>query len=139
MMSAINICVVMLLVIRDRTDSVTEERRAVVARGAGAVRGVGGGSNCITSMVGAPTGTTLVDHVGRRKLMLWPSVCGMCGMGTVAGLLGPAGVQSTMRTNAGISFICEHHYLLIALGSPSSPLHGILQQWLDASAGPLSS
>jgi MFS family permease len=94
--------------------------------------------NSITSMVGALTGTSLVDHVGRRKLMLWASVCSMCGMGIVAGLLSPAGVQSTMRANAGISFICEHHYLLIALGSPSSPLHGILQQWLDASSGPVS-
>jgi sugar porter (SP) family MFS transporter len=61
--------------------------------------------NSITSMVGALTGTSLVDHVGRRKLMLWASVCSMCGMGIVAGLLSPAGVQSTMRANAGISFI----------------------------------
>ncbi|RSH89116.1 hypothetical protein EHS25_002782 [Saitozyma podzolica] len=61
--------------------------------------------NSITSMIGALTGTCLVDHVGRRKLMLFASVCCMCGMAIVAGLLSPAGPQSTMRANAGISFI----------------------------------
>jgi MFS family permease len=66
--------------------------------------------NSITSMVGALTGTCLVDHVGRRKLMLFASVCCMCGMAIVAGLLSPAGPQSTMRANAGISFICERRF-----------------------------
>jgi hypothetical protein len=34
----------------------------------------------------------------------------MCGMAIVAGLLSPAGPQSTMRANAGISFICERRF-----------------------------
>ena len=63
--------------------------------------------NSVTSMVGALTGTAIVDHVGRRPLLITASFCCTAGMGIVAGLLSPAGPQSTMRANAGISFICK--------------------------------
>jgi len=61
--------------------------------------------NSITSFIGALTGTSLVDKLGRRKLMLFSACACMCGMAIVAGLLSPAGPQSQMRANAGISFI----------------------------------
>jgi hypothetical protein len=51
----------------------------------------------------------MVDHVGRRSLMLFGQVSCMSGMFIVAGLLSSAGPQSTMRANAGISFICQLH------------------------------
>jgi MFS family permease len=63
--------------------------------------------NSITSFTGALAGTSIVDKVGRRKLMLTAAFSCMCGMAIVAGLLSPAGTQSAMRANAGISFICE--------------------------------
>lgn len=61
--------------------------------------------NSVTSFIGALTGTALVDHVGRRFLMLFSSVSCMSGMFIVAGLLSSAGQKSTMRANAGITFI----------------------------------
>lgn len=64
--------------------------------------------NSITSFAGALTGTALVDHVGRRKLMLFSSVCCMVGMMIVAGLLSGASDKSQIRANAGIVFICVY-------------------------------
>jgi len=61
--------------------------------------------NSVTSFIGALSGTAVVDHVGRRPLLLFSSVSCMSGMAIVAGLLSPGGKQSTMRANAGISFI----------------------------------
>jgi MFS family permease len=61
--------------------------------------------NSVTSFIGALSGTALVDRLGRRKLMLFASVCCFCGMLIVAVLLSPAGKPSTARANAGISFI----------------------------------
>jgi MFS family permease len=63
--------------------------------------------NSVTSFIGALTGTAVVDHFGRRPLLLFASFSCTAGMAIVAGLLSPAGPQSTTRANAGISFICE--------------------------------
>jgi MFS family permease len=60
--------------------------------------------NSVTSFIGALSGTAIIDHVGRRKLMLFSAVSCMIGMAIVAGLLSSKGDQ--MRANAGISFIC---------------------------------
>jgi hypothetical protein len=61
--------------------------------------------NSVTSFIGALSGTAVVDRLGRRKLMLFASVCSFCGMLIVAVLLSPAGKESTARANAAISFI----------------------------------
>ena len=62
--------------------------------------------NSVTSMIGALTGSAIIDHVGRRKLMLFASCSAMIGMLIVGGLLSPAGEDNSIRANAGISFIC---------------------------------
>jgi len=61
--------------------------------------------NSVTSFIGALTGTAVVDHFGRRPLLLFASFSCTAGMAIVAGLLSPAGPQSPTRANAGISFI----------------------------------
>lgn len=61
--------------------------------------------NSVTSMIGALTGASIVDHVGRRKLMLAAAFSCICGMTIVGGLLSPAGSESETRATAGISFI----------------------------------
>ena len=63
--------------------------------------------NSVTSFIGALTGTSMVDFVGRRFLLLFAEISCMSGMFLVAGLLSPTGPQNTTRANAGISFICE--------------------------------
>lgn len=63
--------------------------------------------NSVTSMIGALSGSAIVDHVGRRKLLLTGITCAACGMLIVGALLSPTGVQSKARADAGISFICE--------------------------------
>ena len=62
--------------------------------------------NSVTSFIGALSGTAIIDHVGRRKLMLFSAFSCMIGMAIVAGLLSPSGEHSQTRANAGISFIC---------------------------------
>jgi len=54
-----------------------------------------------------PLGSAVVDHIGRRKLMLFASCSCVIGMLIAGGLLGPYGDQNKMRADAGISFICE--------------------------------
>jgi len=61
--------------------------------------------NSVTSMIGALTGSAIIDHVGRRKLMLFASCSAMIGMLIVGGLLSPAGEDNSTRATAGISFI----------------------------------
>jgi hypothetical protein len=52
-------------------------------------------------MIGALTGTAIVDHFGRRKLLLTTSVICVATMAIISGLLAnPA--QNAMRANAGI-------------------------------------
>jgi len=63
--------------------------------------------NSVTSMIGALTGSAIIDHVGRRKLMLFASCSAMIGMLIVGGLLSPAGEDNSTRATAGISFICK--------------------------------
>jgi len=74
--------------------------------------------NSVTSMIGALTGSAIIDHVGRRKLMLFASCSAMIGMLIVGGLLSPAGEDNSMRANAGISFICTS-FLTISIIIPS--------------------
>lgn len=63
--------------------------------------------------------------------------CAAVGMCIVGALLSPAGEESKMRADAGISFICE---LLRVLARDYdrhlrfSPLHGVLLLWFHASA-----
>ncbi|ORX35137.1 and other transporter-domain-containing protein [Kockovaella imperatae] len=62
-------------------------------------------ANAVTSFAGAMTGVAIVDHVGRRGLMLWAAAsCGI-GMAICAGLLSDTGPKTLMRTNASIAFI----------------------------------
>jgi MFS family permease len=63
--------------------------------------------NSITSFAGALTGVSLVDKLGRRKLMLFSAFSCCIGMSIVVGLLSKSGEQSATRANAGISFICK--------------------------------
>lgn len=56
---------------------------------------------------GSPSiGTSIVDHVGRRKLLLSGISCAAAGMLIVGALLSPAGEESKARANSGIAFIC---------------------------------
>jgi MFS family permease len=73
--------------------------------------------NSCTSMIGALTGSAIVDHVGRRKLLLTGITCAAIGMCIVGFLLSPLGVETTTRANAGISFICESFELHTRDGS----------------------
>ncbi|WVW85157.1 hypothetical protein I302_107195 [Kwoniella bestiolae CBS 10118] len=79
-------------------------------------------ANSLTSMGGALTGTFLTDHVGRRPLLLFGSSSCMIGMALAAGLLSPAGEQSTVRANAGISFI---FLFMICYSAGFTPLQGL--------------
>lgn len=87
--------------------------------------------NSVTSFAGALLGTSMVDYVGRRFLMLFAEVSCACGMFIVAGLLSDAGKQSQTRANAGISFICKS---LSERKADASPLHGLLLVRMDAAA-----
>jgi hypothetical protein len=62
--------------------------------------------NSCTSMIGALSGSAIVDHVGRRKLLLTAITCAGIGMCIVGFLLSPLGEESKTRADAGISFIC---------------------------------
>lgn len=66
--------------------------------------------NSVTSFAGALLGTSMVDYMGRRFLMLFAEISCACGMFIVAGLLSDAGPQNQTRANAGISFICEFRF-----------------------------
>lgn len=63
--------------------------------------------NSCTSMIGALSGSAIVDHVGRRKLLLSGIASAAIGMLIVGALLSPAGEQSKVRADFGIAFICE--------------------------------
>ena len=89
-------------------------------------------------MLGALTGSAIVDHVGRRKLLLTGITCAAIGMCIVGFLLSPLGVETTTRANAGISFICKFlGACLVKL--KLSPVHGYLLLWLDSPPGALPS
>ena len=62
--------------------------------------------NSITSMIGAFIGTTIIDHVGRRKLMLFAATSCMIGMALTGGLFSDTSNADTSRANAGVAFIC---------------------------------
>jgi hypothetical protein len=49
----------------------------------------------------------IVDHVGRRKLLLSAVTTSATIMFIVGALLSPSGAQSATRANAGVSFICQ--------------------------------
>ena len=96
--------------------------------------------NSVTSFIGALTGTAVVDHFGRRPLLLFASFSCTAGMAIVAGLLSPAGPQSPTRANAGISFICKSSLPSYpGIDIDDSPFHGILLVRLDSTSSPLSS
>lgn len=78
--------------------------------------------NSCTSMIGALTGSAIVDHVGRRKLLLTAITCASCGMFIVGALLSPSGVQSATRANAGISFI---FLFMVFFSFGVTPLQGL--------------
>lgn len=63
--------------------------------------------NSGTSMVGALVGSGVVDHIGRRKLMLFAAFACCAGMVIVGGLLSPAGGPEALagRADAGVAFI----------------------------------
>ena len=92
--------------------------------------------NSVTSMIGALTGSAIIDHVGRRKLMLFASCSAMIGMLIVGGLLSPAGEQNSIRANAGISFICESRQSCLQRANVSL-VHGFLLVWMDTTSRPL--
>jgi hypothetical protein len=91
--------------------------------------------NSCTSMLGALTGSAIVDHVGRRKLLLTGITCAAIGMCIVGFLLSPLGVETTTRANAGISFICEFSTLCAWQVLKPSPIYGHLLFWLDTPPG----
>jgi len=89
-------------------------------------------------MIGALSGSAIVDHVGRRKLLLTGITCAGIGMWIVGFLLSPIGEESQTRANAGISFICK------SLGECGaklklSPIHGHLLFRFDTPPGSLPS
>jgi hypothetical protein len=89
--------------------------------------------------MGALAGTAVVDHFGRRPLLLFASFASTAGMAIVAGLLSPAGPQSTTRANAGISFICTLPAGILRFPrSCGSSIHGILLVRVDATSSTLS-
>jgi MFS family permease len=88
--------------------------------------------NSCTSMIGALTGSAIVDHVGRRKLLLTGIACAATGMCIVGFLLSPLGVETTTRANAGISFICETPEVYMRHKLKPSPIHGHLLLRVDA-------
>lgn len=88
--------------------------------------------NSVTSFVGALLGTSMVDFMGRRFLMLFAEISCTCGMFIVAGLLSDAGPQTKTRADAGISFICKSADRRTLT---SSSLHGLLLLRLDTIAG----
>ncbi|ORX38190.1 general substrate transporter [Kockovaella imperatae] len=78
--------------------------------------------NSCTSMIGALSGSAIVDHVGRRKLLLFGISAAACGMLIVGCLLSPAGEQSQTRANAGISFI---FLFMVVFSFGMTPLQGL--------------
>lgn len=73
--------------------------------------------------------------------MLFAAVSCVIGMVVAGGLLSPAGDQTQMRANAGISFICKSRtpslsFIPIA-DSLFSPLYGLLLGWMDTPSGSL--
>lgn len=96
--------------------------------------------NSCTSMLGALTGSAIVDHVGRRKLLLTGITCAAVGMCIVGFLLSPIGEESKTRADAGISFICESLYFsTLCTRLIHSPIHGQLLFRLDAASRSLPS
>jgi hypothetical protein len=61
--------------------------------------------NSGTSFVGALLGASVVDHLGRRKLMLFAASACVIGMLVAGGVLSPAGTYDQMRADVGITFI----------------------------------
>lgn len=59
----------------------------------------------VVAMIGAMSGAALIDHLGRRPLMLGSEIWAAACLGIIAGLVRPGGVQNTARSNAGIAFI----------------------------------
>ncbi|WWC88262.1 uncharacterized protein L201_003169 [Kwoniella dendrophila CBS 6074] len=78
--------------------------------------------NSITSFTGALTGTVMTDFMGRRKLLLIGSTSCMIGMALAAGLLSPAGQESSVRATAGISFI---YLFMVFYSFGYTPLQGL--------------
>jgi len=78
--------------------------------------------NSVTSMIGALSGSAIVDHVGRRKLLLTGITCAAVGMLIVGALLSPTGVQSKTRADAGISFI---FLFMVFFSFGFTPLQGL--------------
>ncbi|KAI0269821.1 general substrate transporter [Gloeopeniophorella convolvens] len=78
--------------------------------------------NSVTSFIGALTGSASVDHIGRRKLLLFSTGSLVVILAIVTGLLSDTG--SAARSNAGISFI----YLFMVVFSfgwtPMQALYG---------------
>lgn len=87
-------------------------------------------------MVGALTGSALIDRLGRRTLLLGSTTTLVGMLAIIIGLLSSHG--NNTQANAGISFseraYFQHYYS--KLTSPSSLLvHGHILVWLDAYAG----
>lgn len=62
-------------------------------------------ASSLISMAGAMTGAALIDHFGRRPLMLGAEIWAVVGLAIITGLTHPGGVHNTLRANAGITFI----------------------------------
>ena len=93
-------------------------------------------NSCI-SFVGAMTGSAVVDHLGRRSLMLFSSTVAILGMGIVGGVLSTPSGSDTIpepRAKAGVAFLSEFLASAIADGSA---IYGLFLFWLDSSARPV--
>ncbi|KAI0320169.1 general substrate transporter [Amylostereum chailletii] len=76
--------------------------------------------NSVTSFIGALTGSSLADRIGRRKLLISATAGCVVALTIVAGLLSKSG--DSARSNAGISFI----YLFMVIFSFGwTPMQGI--------------
>ena len=90
--------------------------------------------NTITSACGALTGILLIDHVGRRPLMLFSSTACMANMAIITGLLCDVDAGNKTRNNAGIAWICE----TTSDTTDPSHVHGNVLGLLDADDGGVS-
>ena len=84
----------------------------------------------ITSSIGALTGVSTIDYLGRRALMLTAAGCCSGGLAIIGGLM------CNTRASAGISFLCvSTRPVQLHSSHPLSSFHGAFFFRMDTSSG----